>query len=152
MAKSRTELKTWKFTLDQTIYGEKAGWHKAEFDDSRWIEVESYTSWETYEHAMRDYEGNGWFRTRFSWKQEGTDRCILHFDGVGGVASVFVNGIFVGGTEDRYVPFDVDATAAVMDGENLVAVRVDNRFRGPQHLPGCTTVEWVLYGGLTHRG
>lgn len=151
MAKSKLELKRWQFTLDQTEYGEGAGWAKPEFDDSRWIWVDAYTSWETYEHGMRDYEGCGWFRTRFPWTGEEGERCVLHFDGVGGVAKVFLNGTYMGGTDDRYVPFEVDVTDAVHSGENLVAVLVDNRFRGLGHLPGCLNIEWQLYGGLTHH-
>ena len=39
---------------------------------------------------MQDYEGCGWFRTHFPYN--GGERGILHFDGVGGCAKVFING------------------------------------------------------------
>ena len=87
-----TELKHWKFTLDQTGYGEGSGWACPEYDDSCWSDVESYTSWETYEYALADYEGKGWFRTRYRCDSKANTRTILHFNGVGGTARVFVNG------------------------------------------------------------
>lgn len=149
MSQSKIELNTWRFTLDQTEYGEGAGWAKPSYDDSRWIEVNSYTSWETYEYAMQDYEGCGWFRTHFPYN--GGERGILHFDGVGGSAKVFVNGKCAGGTNNRYVPFSLDVTKLLKKGNNLVAVLVDNSCLGDHHLTGCRTTEWVLYGGLTHR-
>ena len=82
----RKELKNWKFTLDQTKYGEGAGWARPEYDDSRWSDVESYTAWETYEQAMNDYEGCGWFRTHLQAKEGGSK--LLHFDGIGGTQEI----------------------------------------------------------------
>ncbi len=148
---THTELKNWKFTLDQTLYGEGAGWAGSDYDDSCWSDVESYTCWETYESALEDYEASGWFRTRYV-PQKKDSRQILRFNGVGGVAKVFINGNYVGGTENRYLPFTIDITDYVnWESENVIAVLVDNSFRGPEHLPGGPIVEWVLYGGLTHR-
>jgi len=146
-----TELKNWKFTLDQTQYGESAGWATPEYDDSRWVDKESYTCWETYEHALRDYEANGVFRTWAEASGEAGKRYVLRFDGVGGTAKVFVNGVYAGGTYNRYLPFEVDVTEHIHAGQNLLAVWVDNSFQGENHIPGGKKVEWVLYGGLTHR-
>ena len=85
-------------------------------------------------------------------------RFILHFEGVGGVAQVYINGKYAGGTENRYLPFELDITNFVRKqrpteqyAESVIAVCVDNSFRGKQHLTGGGRVEWVLYGGLTHR-
>ena len=148
----RTELKTWKFTLDQTKYGLGAGWIMPEYDDSRWIEVETYTSWETFEYAMDDFEGQGIFRTWYEATKKSGNRHVLKFDGVGGTAEVYVNGRLMGKNDNRYLPFDIDITAALKDsGKNLIAVIVNNAFRGRDHLPGAKTTEWVLYGGLNHR-
>ena len=146
-----TELKNWKFTMDQTLYGEGAGWAAPDYDDRCRSDVESYTCWETYEYALNDYEASGWFRTRYTPREQGK-RQILRFNGVGGVAKVFVNGNYAGGTGNRYLPFTIDITDYVNYGaENVIAVLVDKSFRGPEHLPGGPIVEWVLYGGLTHR-
>lgn len=151
-ANNCTELRNWKFNLDQTQYGLSAGWAKPEYDDSPWMDVESGTAWETYEYAMADYEGHGWYRTRYEGVKQSGRRHMLKFDGVGGTAEVYVNGRLMGKNQDRYLPFEVDITTALREkGESVIAVLVDNRFRGREHLPGGKTTEWVLYGGLNHR-
>ena len=150
----RMEITNWKFALDQSECGELAGWLNPAYDDSNWKDVTSYTSWETYEYAMESYEGCGWFRAHF----RPLDACptprklMLHFEGIGGTAKVYVNGRYVGGTENRYLPFSVDITKPIIThGDNVIAVRVDNSWRGKKHLTGGEKVEWVLYGGLTHK-
>jgi len=150
-AAERRELKYWKFNLDQTEYGLAHGWGTPEFDDSVWMDVEAYTSWETYQEALFDYEGCGWFRTWVDVKTSPDKHFVLKFDGVGGMAQVYVNGKYVGGTDNRYLPFSMDITSRLWDGKNLIAVLVDNSFRGREHLTGGKRIEWVLYGGLTHR-
>lgn len=146
------QLEQWKFTLDQTQYGLTAGWANPGYDDSSWATVQTCTAWETYEYALQDYEGHGWFRTRYPGNRRPGRRHILHFAGVGGAAQVYVNGRYVGATQSRYLPFELDITLFLREqGNNVIAVLVDNRYQGPEHLPGARTTEWVLYGGLTHR-
>lgn len=147
----RTELKTWKFVVDQTGYGDGAGFAGKYYDDSSWTEVEANAPWETYEHAFHDYEGRGWYRCKVQPQQK-NKRYFLHFDGVGGAARVYVNGQYVGGTESRYLPFEVDVSNTLwQDGENTVAVMVDNSRPDRPHLTGGANIEWVLYGGLNHK-
>lgn len=147
----KTELKNWRFTPDQVNIGLDFGFHTPEYDHSCWREVESCTAWETYDASMFDYEGAGWFYTTVIAPEVGK-RFVLHFDGIGGVAEVYVNGKRAGGTDNRYLPFEVDGTDFVTPGEKAgVAIRVDNSFRGFEHLTGGRKIEWVLYGGLTHR-
>ena len=98
---NRIELKKWKFCIDQTGYGEGSGWAGKYFDDSKWADVETCNSWENFEHAMFDYEGRAWFRTRFTPTEPGR-KYVLHFEGIGGSAKVFVNGRLMGGTDNRY--------------------------------------------------
>ena len=51
-------------------------------------------------------------------------RVVLHFDGVGAAAYVWVNGTRVGYTEDSKLPAEFDVTAAVRPGKNVLAVEV----------------------------
>ena len=155
----RTDLNQWKFALDQTGFGIGAGWTGIDYDDSAWKSVDCYSSWETYEYALRDYEGKAWFRTSFVPASAVSNRYILHFDGVGGCAKVYVNGKYAGGTENRYLPFELDVTLLIRRSRkyvedamtNVIAVLVDNSFHGEAHLPGGQGMEWVPYGGLTHH-
>ena len=147
----RTELRVWQFMLDQTDQGEHFGFQNREYDHSRWVEKEAYQAWETYDDALHDYEGIGWYYTTVRTPADGK-RFVLHFDGVGGSARVFINGREAGGTWDRYLPFEVDGTDYIVPGEDAaVAVKVDNSWQGVEHLTGGKNVEWVLYGGLTHH-
>ena len=147
----RTELRVWQFMLDQTDQGERFGFQNGDYDHSKWMEVEAYRAWETYDDALFDYEGIGWYYTTVRTPAEGK-RFVLHFDGIGGSARVFINGREAGGTWDRYLPFEVDGTDYIVPGEDVaVAVKVDNAWLGREHITGGKTLEWVLYGGLTHH-
>ncbi len=57
------------------------------------------------------------------WK---TRRVLLHFEAVGGMAEVYVNGVKVGENFGRFLPFELDVTEAMKPGEGneiLVGVR-----------------------------
>lgn len=149
---TKYELTNWKFLIDQQAYGEGAGWHTAKYDHSKWMDITCPSCWETYDYALENYENAAWFYTTVTVSEDSSLFYTLHFDGVGGTAKVFVNGKFVGGTESRYLPFDLDVSAEIKAGkENAIAVLVDNRFVPFKKLPGYRLVEWVLYGGLTHK-
>ena len=55
------------------------------------------------------------------------DRVLLHFGAVDQVCTVFVNGQDVGGHEGGYLPFTLDITDALAEGENRLTVRVTDR-------------------------
>ena len=72
--------------------------------------------------------GVGWYRKKFSlapdqWRGK---RLFLEFDGVYMNATVFVNGQKVGHRPYGYSSFEYDITSFLQDGDNVVAVRVDN--------------------------
>ena len=145
------ELRQWRFALDQGEWGEKNGWYRADYPHEPWLPVEAYTCWEYYDPSMEDYRGCGWFWTEVR-AEDPSRRQALVFDGIGGKARVYVNGTYVGGTDCRYLPFRVELGQAARENGTLsIAVRVDNRFEGRDHLPGADRVEWALYGGLTHH-
>lgn len=51
------------------------------------------------------------------------------------LAEVYVNGVRVGSSEHAFVPFELDVTRAVVPGENVLEVRVDDPPVGsPEHL------------------
>lgn len=56
-----------------------------------------------------------------------TGRLLLHFGAVDQICEVFVNGQRVGGHEGGYLPFTLDITEPVCEGENLIEVRVTDR-------------------------
>src|SRR5215212_2542868 len=70
-----------------------------------------------------DLDGVAWYRRRFllddpagSWS--------LRFGAVMDIADVFLNGRHLGSHDGAFTPFELDATGALVRGENVVAVRV----------------------------
>ena len=71
--------------------------------------------------------GIGWYRKRFTvLPEERTVNYFLEFDGVYMNSTVYVNGQEVGFRPYGYSSFEYDITPYVREGENVVAVRVDN--------------------------
>ena len=77
--------------------------------------------------------GVGWYRKHFKIEKEdlqffnlSTFQFFLEFDGVYMNSTVYVNGHEVGFRPYGYSSFEYDITPYVHEGENVVAVRVDN--------------------------
>ena len=70
--------------------------------------------------------GTAWYRKKFDVRELKDDRLFLEFDGVYMNSTVYVNGQKVGFRPYGYSSFEYDITPYVREGENVVAVRVDN--------------------------
>ncbi len=121
----------WKFIL-----GDSAQMASVQYDDAHWRRLNVPHDW-----AIEGdfYAGNpsgagggalpggiGWYRKHFSLSSRGQARFFLEFDGVYMNSTVFVNGHKVGFRPYGYSSFEYDITPYVHEGENVVAVRVDN--------------------------
>ena len=148
---SKTELPVWKFAIDKLDAGEALGFHSAECDDSGFSDVPAGKAWDQYEIAMHRCETVGWYRVHIDVKKNPDTRHYLDFDGVGGIFAVYVNGEKAAEELQRYLPATVDIEDFLRDGENLIAIKVDNRHRKSRHLTGGKIIEWLLYGGLIHK-
>ncbi|MCR4602382.1 MAG: DUF4982 domain-containing protein [Prevotella sp.] len=69
--------------------------------------------------------GVGWYRKHFTVTLDG-DRYLMAFDGVYMNSTVYVNGQKVGFRPYGYSSFEYDVTPYLRQGDNVVAVRVDN--------------------------
>ena len=127
--------KDWRFVL-----ADSAQMSKTDYDDSRWRVLDVPHDW-----AIEGdfYAGNpsgagggalpggiGWYRKHFTLgdceTQMSESRFFLEFDGVYMNSTVYVNGQEVGFRPYGYSSFEYDITPFVREGENIVAVRVDN--------------------------
>ncbi|MCR5311981.1 MAG: DUF4982 domain-containing protein [Lachnospiraceae bacterium] len=70
--------------------------------------------------------GVGWYRRHLGIKKNPEEKVYLYFEGVYMDSTVYLNGIRVGGHGYGYTSFYVDITDALRDGDNLLAVRVNN--------------------------
>ncbi|WP_255570210.1 glycoside hydrolase family 2 TIM barrel-domain containing protein [Cohnella sp. CFH 77786] len=77
------------------------------------------------------YVGYGWYRKHIKWVPEWENKMIsLEFEGVFQVAEIFVNGTIAGKHEGGYTGFSLNITRLLKQGDNLIAVRVNNHWNG----------------------
>ncbi|GAB7554319.1 glycoside hydrolase family 2 TIM barrel-domain containing protein [Novosphingobium sp. 11B] len=72
------------------------------------------------------YRGPAWYRLNFEARPTPGKRMLLEFAGVSLKAEVWLNGKRLGAHKGGYGAFRLDATEALRDGANVLAVRVDN--------------------------
>jgi len=80
-----------------------------------------------------DLDGPAWYRRRFD-VEEISGHWTLRFDAVMDVATVYLNGVALGGHDLPFTPFELDPGPALRAGENTLAVRVtDPSLDDPDH-------------------
>jgi len=122
---SRYENRGWRFA-----FGEHPDAVEPAFDDSAWYDIGIPHSFAApADLATSFYVGHGVYRHRFAVEPAWAGRrIVLEFGAVFQHARVHVNGRLVGEHRGGYTPFHVDVTEVVVDGENLLAVEVDNEW------------------------
>lgn len=143
----------WKLTV-----GDPAGAHQPGFDDGVWKKVTLPRAWNEDDAYARDIvdhsTGIAWYRKRFTIKDRMPgQKVFIEFEGARQAAEVFVNGRRVGLHENGVTAFGFDIGAALVEGENVVAVRTDNRWDYRERATG-QRYQWAdrnfnaNYGGL----
>jgi beta-galactosidase len=152
----------WRFIL-----ADSAQMSSADYDDSFWRRLDVPHDW-----AIEGdfYAGNpsgagggalpggvGWYRKHFTLgdceTQMSESRFFLEFDGVYMNSTVYVNGQEVGFRPYGYSSFEYDITPYVKEGENVVAVRVDNSDQpNSRWYSGCGIYRhvWLTTTNLIH--
>jgi len=151
----RTDFSTgWRFFL-----GDAPGAERRAFDARAWgaailphtARIESLVTGppgsDTYQ-----WQGTCWYRRHFSVAQRSLGRKLfLKFDGAMNVADVWLNGTHLGQHLGGWLPFGFDISDQVVAGNNLLAVRLDNRdnpVTGPKPL---ADLDFNPYHGI-YRG
>jgi beta-galactosidase len=123
---------TWRFVRDDPQNA-----HDPAFNDAEWSSVDLPHDW-SIEGPLSSSEpsggaggwvptGVGWYRKRFPAPTTDADRRVMvEFDGVYQNSTVWINGHLLGERPYGYVPFAYDLTPHLTEGDNLIAVRVDN--------------------------
>ena len=104
--------------------------------------------WNTQDPHLFRYRGVVWYQRNVNLDKKPGERYFLHFDGVNYFANVYVNGTPLATHKGGYVAFNVDATDALIDGENFVVVRVDG-FLDNSTVPTLRTSDFFKYSGIT---
>jgi len=163
-AQPRTEFlleKNWKFIREDT-----EGAMRVDFDDRKWQNVTVPHDWAIYgpfdanndrqqmaivqdgqeearSHAGRTgglpFIGTGWYRVKFSLPDyRENNKVVLLFDGAMSNARVWVNGLYAGNWPYGYNSFYFDITKLIQtEGENLIAVRLENLPESSRWYPGA---------------
>lgn len=122
----------WKFKL-----GDFKGAESPSFNDSDWRTLNLPHDWSIEGKYDKDAPtggsggylptGIGWYRRHFRVSKSDLNRIIrIEFDGVYMNNDVWINGHHLGSHPYGYTSFFYELTPYLKEGENLVAVRVDN--------------------------
>ncbi len=132
----------WKFKL-----GDQSGGEATVFNDSDWESVGLPHSFSIPYFMSPDfYVGYGWYRKRFDIPSTYAGKRInIEFEGAFQDAEIFVNNKKAGSHKGGYTGFSIDITKFAREGENLIAVRLNNLWN-PQLAPRAG--EHVFSGGL----
>ena len=102
------------------------------------------------EDAFAAYEGLVLYRCRFECRPPGRDEMLsLRFEGVYYSARVWLNGIYLGGHEGYFAPFEFDCTDAVTGDENELLVEVNSPKEPEENDRTTIGGVWARWDGMS---
>ena len=116
-----------------------------DFDTSLQLDVPG--DWNTQMDKLYYYEGTVWYKKDFDYTPATNELAYLYFEAVNYEAIVYLNGEKIGKHVGGYTPFQFDVTDKLVDGNNFVVVKVDNK-RKKENVP-TVNQDWWNYGGIT---
>ncbi len=137
---------SWKFHFAENPVSAPADFYRTDFDVSGWREITVPGHWQlqgwdypqytnaTYPWALREpklkppyapsgYNPVGSYVRAFNIEKTGGP-VTLHFGAVESAFYVWVNGDFLGFSQDSFTPAEFDVTPYLVEGENKIAVQV----------------------------
>lgn len=140
--------------------GDPAHADAEDFSDSTWKRVTLPHAWNedsAYRVSIHDQPtGIAWYRKHFRLATRPGERVFVEFEGVRQAAEVYLNGHRLGLSENGVMAFGFDLTPFLHAGDNVLAVRTDNRWDYREQATG-TTVQWnnpnfySNFGGINKR-
>lgn len=123
---------TYNFNSDWKLFvGDAVGAENAEFDDSSWKNVTLPRAWNEDDAFRKDIAdlptGIAWYRKHFKLPANSSDKkTFVEFEGIRMAGEFYLNGKFIGRHENGVTAFGFDISNDLKDGENVIAVRIDN--------------------------
>ncbi len=134
----------WKFNWSPTPDGVPNNFEAEYFDDSNWKTIPVPANWELYGYGTAIYTNmkypfepvnpplvpnddnpTGAYRTSFSIPEHWNNQQVtLTFGGVSSAYHVWLNGNYIGYSEDSMLPTHFDISAYLKTGDNTLAVKV----------------------------
>lgn len=90
--------------------------------------------WNTQKEKLFLYEGNLWYRKKFSIAPQANKRYFVYFGAVNYEATVYLNGVRIGQHKGGFTPFQFEITKELKNGENKLLVNANNT-RGEDNIP-----------------
>ena len=131
----------WKFLL-----GDPKNAHRENYPDDTWKRVELPHDWVISQPYKRGdagsyttqnmqgffaWEGVAWYRKEFTLPDLSGKEVYIYFGGAYRNSAVYINGQEAGGRAYGYSSFEINISAFVNEGKNLIAVRLDNGCEKP---------------------
>ncbi|NQU09463.1 DUF4838 domain-containing protein [bacterium] len=117
----------WQFQIDPLKVGEDIGLWRPETTGGNWQTIKtSSSSWSN--QGLRYYKGLAWYRQTVEVPAPFVgQRVFLWCGGIDEAAKVWVNGKVIGiSHQATFLPFELDATAAIRSGQNVIVFCVNN--------------------------
>jgi beta-glucuronidase len=134
----------WQYLPDPHNIGLTDNWQHGGATTFAWAPVTIPNTFNPTISAVEDLGSVGWYRIAFKAPPAANDRgWNVSFEEARKVTDVWLNGRYLGQSNDGYVPFSFPATSLRPGATNELMVRVDNRL-----LPGHVPEDWWNYGGI----
>jgi len=116
-----------KLEYDREDNGLAKGFHKAEFDDSKWKDAATYSS-TLNAQGLPDVKSIMWYRTSIDVPRRHGPLTLFFTEVDGQSVAVYLNGKEAAslGSEARRKPFEVDITGVAEPGQNTLSLRIDH--------------------------
>ena len=139
----------WKFKWSQNPANAMVGFEKTDLNDSKWDEIPVPGDWQMYGYdypiytniqypfanwgintdnspkVPEDFNPTGLYRKSFKLPSDwGNKQVFIHFGAVNSAFYLYVNGKFVGYSQDTKTPAAFNLTKYLVDGKNTLAVKV----------------------------
>ncbi len=146
----------WSFTLDPAEMGQVGKWFATKAEENGRFDKVTVPHCFSADPRFQFFTGTVWYRKNFPWKTTSGKRVILHFDASYYKTNIWLNEQKVGFHEGGYTPFSFDITDLLKEGDNLLAVSVNNDTWKTGTIPGAKDTNktnasfmgWMNYGGL----
>ncbi len=137
---------------------DESGAEAASFADVDWKKVTLPHAWNEDSAFKVDSKklpsGIAWYRKHFKLPADAAGKKVfLEFDGIRQAGELYLNGGFIGRSENGVMAFGFDITDKLKPGENVLAVRIDNSTKYAEKATG-TTFQWNVnefaanFGGI----
>lgn len=117
-----------------------------DFDDSQWRKLNLPHDWGIEgpfdlelpnRTGKLPWAGIGWYRKQFQCSENDLQKKVfVEFDGAMSDSTVWINGKNIGGWPYGYSSFRLELTPHLKKGENVIAVRLDNKPESSRWYPG----------------